>query len=73
MMTEKEFLKEMKENILDTETNIDLNTNLRDVEEWDSLSVVDFIARANVVLGKAIERDKVMKAETFADLYDLIK
>ena len=73
IVTEKEFLTNMKESILDTEIEISMDTPLKDVDEWDSLSVVDFIAMANVALGKSIGRDSVIKAESFTDLYKLIK
>lgn len=72
-MTEKEFLKKMKEDILDVEEDIKLETLLTDIEEWDSLSIVDFIAMANTVCGKKIQRTDVLNVKTFGDLYNLIK
>ena len=72
-MSEQEFLTKMKEDILDTETDIDAGTELASVEEWDSLGVVDFIAMANTVCGKKVKRDDVNAAKTFGDLYALLK
>ena len=72
-MTEQEFLTKMKEDILDTEDKIDASTLLNDLEEWDSLALVDFIAMANTVCGKKVKRADVTAAKTFGDLYELIK
>lgn len=72
-MSEQEFLKAMKEDILDIEDEITLETELLDFAEWDSLGVVDFIAMANISCGKKIKRADVADAQTFGDLYNLLK
>lgn len=72
-MSEQEFLKAMQEDILDIEDEITLETELSDFAEWDSLGVVDFIAMANISCGKKIKRTDVADAQTFGDLYNLIK
>ena len=43
-MSEQTFLTKMQEEVLDTEMEISMDTLLGDIEEWDSLSVVSFIA-----------------------------
>ena len=43
-MDGKDFLKTMKEEVLDTEMDLTMDTSLSDIEEWDSLSVVSFLA-----------------------------
>ena len=43
IMTEQEFITTMKEEILDTDTDIAMDTVLSNIEEWDSLAFVSFI------------------------------
>lgn len=72
-MNEQEFLTKMKEDILDTEDKLTMGTALDELEDWDSLAIVDFIAMANSVCGKKVKRTDVTGAKTFADLYALLK
>lgn len=72
-MTEKEFLEDFKDNILDTDEDVQMDTHLTDVEEWDSLGVVGFIADANTKYGKKVTAQEVKAAKTPADLYQLLK
>ena len=50
-----------------------MDTQLDDVEEWDSLSVVSYVAMANTAFGKKIEPKTVREAETIRDLYELLQ
>lgn len=72
-MTEKEFLEDFKDNILDTDADVQMDTNLNDVEEWDSLGIVGFIADANTKYGKKVTAQEVKAAKTPTDLYQLLK
>lgn len=65
------FLEKMID-VLDTEAKISLDTKLKELEEWDSLSVVSFLAMANTSYGKKINPQAVMTAQTIGDLYTLI-
>ncbi len=71
-MDEKEFLQKLKENILDTDSELTLDTPLKSVEEWDSLSFVAFggFLAAN---GKAFDRDALKKAQSVGDLFALVQ
>lgn len=71
-MTAQEFLTKMKEDVLDTEMDVTLDTLLGDIEEWDSLGVVTFIAMAKAACGKKVERTAIVNAKTLQDLYDLL-
>lgn len=63
-MTENAFIEKM----------VDLmDTKLMDIEEWDSLSFVSFIAFANAQAGKKLTPDMVRSAKTVSDLYHLIE
>ena len=71
-MSEKEFLDKMQDEILDADNPIAMNQNLADINEWDSLAVVNFIAAARAS-GKKVDRQKIQAAVTVADLFELLK
>ena len=70
-MTEELFLEKMAD-ILDAEEEISMDAQLDDIEEWDSLSVVSYVAMANTACGKKVDVKAVREAETIRDLYDLL-
>lgn len=72
-MSEQIFLTKMQEEVLDTEMELSMDTLLGDIEEWDSLSVVSFIAMAKATCGKKVERAAVANAKTIGELFALIK
>lgn len=59
--------------MLDTEEEIGAETVLADIDEWDSLSFVAFVAMAKGTYGKTIVAADVRAAKTIADLYELVK
>ena len=69
----KEIFIEKMMDILDAEEEITMDTQLDDVEEWDSLSVVSYVAMANTACGKKVNVKDVREAETIQDLYNLLK
>ena len=69
-MTEQDFLARMKK-ILDNE-EVTLASALEDIEEWDSLSVVSYVAMANSVCGKKILPQQLRDCATLRDLYNLL-
>ena len=71
--TQQDFLKKMQEDILDVEDEIAMDDVLADIEEWDSLSFVSFIAMVKVATGKKLNRSVVADAKTIGDLYDFVK
>ena len=58
---------------MDLEDAVTMETELKDMEEWDSLSIVGYVAFANASLGKTIPPAVVRTAETIEDLYNLLK
>ena len=58
--------------LLDTEQKIMPEMRLDSVGEWDSLTVVSFLAMVNVEYGKTMRVVDFAHAETFQDLYDII-
>lgn len=68
----KDFIVKMTD-LLDTEIEISSETILSDIEEWDSLSFVAFLAMGNASYNKRISPDDVKSAKTIGDLYRLVK
>lgn len=71
-MDKEEFLNRMTD-ILDAEDDVTMDAVLADIEEWDSLSVVSYVAMANTSCGKKVNVKDVREAETIQDLYNLLK
>ena len=72
IMTKEIFLERMAD-ILDVEDEITLDTNLSELDEWDSLSIVSYVAMANAACGKKVDVKSVREAVTIQDLYDLLQ
>lgn len=70
---EKNVFIEKMSDILDVEDKITMDTKLDALEEWDSLSIVSYVAMANTSCGKRIEPKIVREAETIRDLYELLQ
>lgn len=70
-MSQNEFLEKMVD-IIDSEKELTINMNLNDLEEWDSLSILTFLAEMEKYAKAPINVDLVKKAETLEDLYKLI-
>jgi len=73
-MKKEEFIKELKEalEIEDEDKEITQETDLRYVEEYDSLSVLAIIAMIDKNFGKQIPALDILKVTTVSSLMDLI-
>lgn len=69
-MDEKLFTAKIRE-ILDNESAT-MDSVLADIEEWDSLSIVSFVAFANSSCGKKVAPAVIRECKTVRDLYNLI-
>lgn len=69
-MEQENFLKMLNEIVLDTDSDVGMDTMLKDVDEWDSLAHLTFDAMANKS-GKNIDRKEVRMADSVAALYKL--
>ena len=72
MMDADEFLNKFSTDILDSDSEIRMDTPLKDIDEWDSLALVSFIAMANTTGGHKITRLSVQNAYTVGDLFKLL-
>lgn len=70
-MDEQKFLNEMMD-LLDTEDEITMESILEEIEEWDSLSFVSFLATMSEWCSKRIPPIKVREAKTIGDLFLLV-
>lgn len=71
-MNVQEFLQTMAEDIIETDQELTMDTALSDIEEWDSLALVSFIAMANTN-GKSLNQETIKNAVTVRDLYEFVK
>ena len=71
-MLRKDFLEKLVE-ILDCEEELTMETELNDVEEWDSLGVLTFLAEMAAHSSEQIKAEYVKNSKTVADLYALLK
>lgn len=69
-MTEKEFLEKMTD-IMDYEGELKMNAVLSEIEEWDSISLISYIAMVKASCGKRVNVATVTEAQTVADLYKI--
>ena len=70
-MDEEKFLVQLAE-LMDTEEELSMDKRLDDIEEWDSLSYVAFMAFAHNVFKRDLERQAVRQAVNVGDLYKLV-
>lgn len=71
-MTKKELI-EMLEEIVEAEPNtLTGEERLEDLQSWDSLAVVNFIAVVDENFGLTLEPKKIMESETINQLISLL-
>lgn len=70
-MTKEQFLEKLTD-ILDYEGKLDFEMKLSNIEEWDSLSYISFLAFCKT-MGKNVNIVAVKSAESIADLYAIIE
>lgn len=73
-MKTEDFIKELKDalEIEDEDEEIILETNLKELEEYDSLSVLSIIAMIDKNFGKQIPSSDFAKITTINSLVELI-
>lgn len=71
MICEEVFLKDLKE-MLNTEDKMEMDTDLLDIENWDSFSMMSFIAMAEDKYGAEFEPFAIAGAVLVEDLYMVV-
>lgn len=71
-MEKKDFLKEIEEIIEADENTLDGSEVLEELDGWDSLAVMGFIAMVDDNFQITIEIDKIAECKTVNDLVHLL-
>lgn len=72
MIDEKQFLKDLQD-MLKTEEELELDTDLMDIENWDSFSMMLFIAMVEEKYGAKFEPFVIAGAVLVEDLYTVVR
>ncbi len=68
-----EFIKNLADQFDDTDASeITVDTEFQEVDEWSSLTAMSIIALAKTEYGKTITGREIRNAKTVKDLFDLI-
>lgn len=70
-MNSADFLRELDEMLELDPGALTGAEKLADLEGWDSLAVISFIALVDEKLGVVVEGEKLARAKTVADLLDI--
>lgn len=71
MVSQEQFLKDFKE-LLSTSSNINMDTDLLEIDEWDSYSAISLLAMLNEKYGIEAEPFIVAEAIFVEDLYRIV-
>ncbi|MWV46623.1 acyl carrier protein [Paenibacillus sp. HJL G12] len=73
-MTKNEFLKRLEEQVImpDEEIILTPDTVLDDLEEWDSLAAVAFLAFSDRELGVHVNPDQLKNCKFVRDIINLV-
>ena len=72
-MTRDEFLRDLEDVMEVASGSLTGKEALRDLEEWDSMQVLSFMAMVNDRFGLVLEGATVTNAETVNDLLQLVE
>lgn len=72
MVTKEEFLRDFKE-LLKIEGTVDFDTDLLDIEEWDSYSAISLLGMIEEKYGKKIEPYAIAEAIFIEDIFNIIQ
>jgi acyl carrier protein len=71
-MTKQEFLNELDELVEADPGTLTGTETLRDLEGWNSLTVMGFIALIDEKFGTSVPANRIAEAKTVNDLIDLL-
>ena len=71
MISEEQFITDLKE-LLETDSDITLETDLLEINEWGSLSAVEFLVMIEDRYGIKAEPFSVAEAVFVEDLYNIV-
>jgi len=68
----EEFIQELEEILEIEDSKIEMKTNLKDLKEFDSLSILSIIALLDEKFGKALTAEQLNSITTVESLMELI-
>ena len=71
-MTRAEFIRILEEVIEADPGTLSGSTRLADIQNWDSLAVIGFIAAADEHLAASVPAQKIYQCETIDQILDLL-
>jgi len=66
-----EFIEKFKD-ALDIEDEFDINVELEEFEEWDSMGYISVMSMLDEEYGKEVNANQLKDCKTLADLYELV-
>ena len=72
MITTEIFINDFKA-LLSSDAEITLDTDLLDIDEWDSFSAMSFLAMIEEKYGIKVEPFAIAEAILVEDLYEIVK
>jgi acyl carrier protein len=66
-----EFIEKFKE-ALDIKGEFDINVELEEFEEWDSMGYISVMSMLDEEYGEEVNADQLKACKTLADLYELV-
>lgn len=72
MVSKEQFMDDFK-GLLSTKQDIDMDTDLLDIEGWDSFSAISFLAMIDEKYGVKAEPFNVAEAIFVEDLYNIVE
>ena len=66
-----EFIEKFKE-ALDIKDEFDINEELEEFKEWDSMGYISIMSMLDEEYGKEVNADQLKACKTLADLYELV-
>lgn len=72
MISKEQFIEDFK-GLLSTKQDIDMETDLLDIEGWDSFSAISFLAMIDEKYGVKAEPFNVAEAIFVEDLYNIVE
>ena len=67
-MTQQEFIAELEEILSLEEGELSPDTNLKEIEDWDSLAIISVIALIDKRIGKKIDVQSIKECISVSDL-----
>ncbi len=71
-MTQEEFITELEDILSLEEGELTINSNLKELEDWDSLAIISVIALVDKKIGKKVNVLALKECVSVADLINIV-